>query len=108
MRRIVLAVATSLAALAALPLGAQQPVAFSETPYRVLTRARVGGEGGWDYIFADPVGRRLYIPRGMIRAAAATDSTPARDAVAPRIAVYNLDNEVGNWVVVGPFTLQHV
>ncbi|HXT17655.1 MAG TPA: hypothetical protein VN706_18595 [Gemmatimonadaceae bacterium] len=95
-------------------LSAQQPVSFSESPYKVLTRARVGGEGGWDYIQADPVGRRLYIPRGGIRAAAATDSTPAREAVAPRIEVYNLDdltsvgqiltapNSQGNGVAVDP------
>jgi DNA-binding beta-propeller fold protein YncE len=33
-------------------------------PYRVLKTARVGGEGGWDYLYADTAGRRLYIPRG--------------------------------------------
>jgi len=29
----------------------------------VLKTAKVGGEGGFDYIFADVAGRRLYIPR---------------------------------------------
>ncbi len=38
--------------------------AQQDGPYKVLKTARVGGEGGWDYIFADPAGRRLYIPRG--------------------------------------------
>jgi len=33
-------------------------------PYRVIQRAKVGGEGGWDYLYADAAGRRLYIPRG--------------------------------------------
>jgi len=33
-------------------------------PYQVLKTAKVGGEGGFDYIFADVKGRRLYIPRG--------------------------------------------
>jgi len=33
-------------------------------PYQVLKTAKVGGEGGFDYIFADAKGRRLYIPRG--------------------------------------------
>src|SRR5579864_7843163 len=33
-------------------------------PYKVLKTAKVGGEGGYDYIFADVKGRRLYIPRG--------------------------------------------
>jgi hypothetical protein len=33
-------------------------------PYQVLKTVKVGGEGGFDYIFADVEGRRLYIPRG--------------------------------------------
>ena len=33
-------------------------------PYKVLKTAKVGGEGGYDYIFADVEGRRLYVPRG--------------------------------------------
>jgi DNA-binding beta-propeller fold protein YncE len=45
-------------------------------PYKVLTRARVGGEGGWDYIYADAAGRRLYIPRG---------GSPSR------LTIFNLD-----------------
>ena len=39
-------------------------------PYKVLKTARVGGEGGWDYIYADSSARRLYIPRGAVRAGA--------------------------------------
>jgi hypothetical protein len=35
----------------------------SPGPYSVLKTARVGGEGGFDYIFADVEARRLYIPR---------------------------------------------
>jgi DNA-binding beta-propeller fold protein YncE len=31
--------------------------------YRVLKTAKVGGEGGFDYISADVEGRRLYVPR---------------------------------------------
>jgi len=33
-------------------------------PYKVLKTAKVGGDGGFDYINADVKGRRLYIPRG--------------------------------------------
>jgi len=33
-------------------------------PYKVLKTAKVGGEGSFDYIFADVEGHRLYIPRG--------------------------------------------
>ena len=43
-------------------------VAQQDGPYKVLKSARVGGEGGWDYIYADTAGRRLYIPRGAARA----------------------------------------
>jgi hypothetical protein len=32
-------------------------------PYKVLKTAKVGGEGGFDYIYADVTGRKLYIPR---------------------------------------------
>jgi DNA-binding beta-propeller fold protein YncE len=34
-----------------------------EGPYQILKTAKVGGEGGFDYIFADVHARRLYIPR---------------------------------------------
>jgi len=49
-------------------------------PYRVLERAKVGGEGGWDYIYADSAARRLYIPRG---------ATP--QGVHARLTVFDLD-----------------
>ena len=32
-------------------------------PYKVIKTARVGGEGSWDYVYADVAARRLYIPR---------------------------------------------
>src|SRR5580692_4635428 len=52
-------------------------------PYKVLKSARVGGEGGWDYIYADSAGRRLYIPR--------RGSATATPPVATRLSVYDLD-----------------
>ena len=69
-------------------LPAQQP--STTEPYHVLERARVGGDGGYDYVYADVAGRRLYIPRGGSRAERATDSTPARAAVPGRITVFDL------------------
>ncbi len=60
-------------------------------PYKVLKTARVGGEGGWDYIYADADGRRLYIPRGATREVAATDTKAAIPAVSARLTVFNLD-----------------
>ncbi|HXK05173.1 MAG TPA: YncE family protein [Verrucomicrobiae bacterium] len=45
-------------------------------PYKVLKTAKAGGPGGFDYVYADSAGRRLYIPR--------TGPTP-------RVTVFNLD-----------------
>jgi len=60
-------------------------------PYKLLKRARVGGEGGWDYIYADAAGRRLCIPRGATAAVAATDTTPEVPAIPKRLTIFNLD-----------------
>jgi len=46
--------------LASMGLAQQAPTAG---PYKVLKTAKVGGEGGFDYVQADVVGRRLYVPR---------------------------------------------
>jgi hypothetical protein len=55
---IVLAVA--ILVFASVGLAQQVPTAG---PYKVLKTAKVGGEGGFDYIFADVEARRLYVPR---------------------------------------------
>jgi DNA-binding beta-propeller fold protein YncE len=48
----------------------------SSGPYKILRTAKVGGTGGFDYVFADPVARRLYIPRS---------------GQGARVTVFNLD-----------------
>ena len=53
----------------------------STGPYKVLKTLKAGGEGNWDYIYADVAGRRLYIPR---RGGAAT-------GVPTRLTIFNLD-----------------
>jgi DNA-binding beta-propeller fold protein YncE len=45
-------------------------------PYKVLRVAKVGGAGGFDYVYADAAGRKLYIPRS---------------GSGARITVFNLD-----------------
>jgi hypothetical protein len=85
-----LAAVMSTAVVFAATIGSAQPPS-SSGPYRVIKTAKVGGEGGWDYIYADAAGRRLYIPRRGSTGAAATDTTPAVPPVATRLTVFNLD-----------------
>jgi hypothetical protein len=73
MRRFCLVIAIGTALSGSMGLAQQTPAAG---PYKVLKTARVGGAGGFDYVYADVAGRRLYIPRS---------GTPAR------ITVFNLD-----------------
>jgi len=64
--------------LAAIGISASVSLAqpASSGPYRILRTAKVGGTGGFDYVFADAVGRRLYIPRS---------------GQGARVTVFNLD-----------------
>ncbi len=51
-------------------------------PHKVLNTAKAGGLGGFDYIYADDAGRRLYIPRGAVQG----------DSPQPaRVTVFDLD-----------------
>jgi DNA-binding beta-propeller fold protein YncE len=52
-----------------------QPAA-AQGPYKVVKTAKVGGEGGFDYVYADAAGRKLYVPRG---------------GPTARVAVFDLD-----------------
>ena len=61
-----LALAPALPCLQAQPAGA----------YALVKKVTVGGDGGFDYVYADSAGRRLYIPRM---------------GPAARITVFNLD-----------------
>src|ERR1700730_13049333 len=58
--RLAFVLAVGIAMLASLGLAQQSPTAG---PYKVLKTAKVGGEGGFDYVFADAEARRLYMPR---------------------------------------------
>jgi hypothetical protein len=50
--------------------------AQSAGPYKVVKTAKVGGAGGFDYVFADVLERKLYIPRS---------------GAGARVTVFNLD-----------------
>ena len=73
----------------------------ADGPYKVLKTARVGGEGGTDYIYADTVGRRLYITRGATQAQPATDSRPEVPAFEKRLTIFNLDTLEPTGVIPG-------
>src|SRR5664279_5361628 len=73
MRRFSLILAAGIALVAFIGLSQQAPTAG---PYKVLKTAKVGGEGGFDYVYADVAGRRLYIPRS---------------GAGARVTVFNLD-----------------
>ena len=62
MRRfsMVFVIALAIVTLASIALAQQ---AATPGPYKILKTAKVGGDGGFDYVFADSAGRRLYIPR---------------------------------------------
>src|SRR6516164_4454268 len=51
-------------------------VLAQDGPYKVLKTAKVGGAGGFDYVYADVDGRRLYV---------------ARSGNGARMTVFNLD-----------------
>ena len=71
--RLIFAAVIAVSALIGSAQAQQSP---NSGPYKVLRTAKVGGAGGFDYVFADVTGRRLYIPRG---------GTPGR------VTVFNLD-----------------
>ena len=74
MRPITLSVATGLAIFAI--AGFAQTTASTGGPYKVQKTAKVGGEGGFDYVYADVDGRKLYV---------------ARSGPTPRVSAFNLD-----------------
>ena len=89
MQRFLPSMTAGLAALAAGALAQQAPppppalatpamtaAAAPVGPYHVQKTVKVGGEGGFDYVYADSDGRNLYVARG---------------GATPRVAAYNLD-----------------
>jgi YVTN family beta-propeller protein len=38
--------------------------AVAQQPYRVVDHWKIGGTGGWDYLFADPTAHLLYVTHG--------------------------------------------
>jgi YVTN family beta-propeller protein len=53
------AVAALLCGLLAIPA-----ISSAQQPYKVIDHWTIGGDGGWDYLLADPPAHRLYVTRG--------------------------------------------
>src|SRR5579872_3078492 len=73
MRLFFSSMAVGLAIIAVAGLAQQPP---TEGPYSVKKTAKVGGDGGFDYVYADADARQLYV---------------ARSGPMPRVSVFNLD-----------------
>jgi len=73
MRSFCLELAVGLIVLAS---AAPAQTASATGPYKILRTAKVGGAGGFDYVYADTAGRRLYVPRS---------------GQGARVSVFNLD-----------------
>ncbi len=85
-------------AIAMLPFGSAAQPATGTGPYSVITRAKVGGDGGFDYVFADSDARRLYINR---RGMPAHITIWDLDTLAPAGDIPNVN---GHGVVIDPKT----
>lgn len=97
MRRFLLVVAAGIALLASAGFVLRAQMAG---PYKVVKTAKVGGIGGFDYVYADSDGRRLYVARGGQGGPGRGPGTPGGQAApgsaqaapaAGRVSVYDLD-----------------
>jgi DNA-binding beta-propeller fold protein YncE len=79
MQRFCLMFVTAISTLALIGSAQQTP---TSGPYKLLKTAKVGGAGGFDYVYADDIGRRLYIARS---------GTQGATPIPGRVAVFNLD-----------------
>ena len=75
MRRFCFVTFIVIATLAIIALAQPAP---ATGPYKVVKTAKVGGDGSFDYVYADVDGRRLYVPRTGANA---------------RVSVFNLDTQ---------------
>jgi DNA-binding beta-propeller fold protein YncE len=63
-------------------------VAVVGQPYKVVKSLAVGGAGGFDYVFADADGRKLYVPRGNRVDAYDLDTLKSAGTIAPTNGVH--------------------
>ena len=58
--RVCLALASGIAIIGLIAFAQEVP---TDTPYKVIKTAKVGGDGGFDYVTANPTDRQLYVGR---------------------------------------------
>jgi DNA-binding beta-propeller fold protein YncE len=73
-----------LVGIAAMAINARGQDAPAGQDYKIVKAAKVGGDGGFDYVYADSDGRKLYVPRSAGRGGGAS-------TVKSRVDVFDLD-----------------
>ncbi|HUK62371.1 MAG TPA: YncE family protein [Dongiaceae bacterium] len=79
----------ALTLLAAGILGAAA-AASPDSPFKILRRISLGGEGGWDYVYADPAAHRLYVSHGTRAVVVDTRTDSTVGEIAPAMGIHGI------------------
>ena len=79
-----------VAALAVLASGLPGALRAADGPYRQLKEIVIGGEGGWDYLSVDAVGRRLYVSHATKVVVVDVDKDAVVGEIAPASGVHGI------------------
>jgi len=77
-------------ALAVLACGLPLPLRGADSPYRRRKEIAIGGEGGWDYLSVDAVGRRLYVSHATKVVVVDIDKDAVVGEIAPALGVHGI------------------
>jgi DNA-binding beta-propeller fold protein YncE len=71
--------------------------AFAAEGYKVLSKIKIGGTGGWDYAAVDPSAHRLYATHGTIVEVVDTDAGKVVGQITQLHGVHGvaIDSELG-------------
>jgi len=86
--RFGLLLAMAVASVVAVSALAQVAAPAPGSSYKVIQKAPVGGTGGYDYVFADSDGRKLYVPRGNRVEAYDLDTLKSVGTISPTNGVH--------------------
>lgn len=80
-----------LAIIVGLALTALRALAGEDSsPYHLIKSVRVGGDGGFDYVYADAEQRRLYIPRSTRVTVYDLDTLESKGEITPAPSVHGV------------------